>query len=595
MSFPAAPWARRRDGRKADTTIEKQNNDRAPRRSAAPRPEGSGFGAPLSEEELRQARRAQGAKGTARGGNGGKRRKSRRKSRARGLLVTLLVLLLLFGAAAGGVLAAGVMVRDLDTVYPGVSVGGVDMSNRTLPEAEQVLSDMENAYYKDYALTVKLPQDFSLTITAADAGLELSSRAAAEAAYAYGRDGNLLENLRAYVQGRWMDKKVELPAASSRSIDEENIRAMVHAVAGEVNDALLKSEMRMGKYSVNIVKGAHALYIDEDAICAAVRDAVLQADPTPIVYRVDMKTDNEMDLDELHRELTTTAVSSVYDPALGGGTPSQVGVTFDLDNARKVWEAAGYGETVAIPLIITEPEQTAEELNNMLFRDLLGEKTTSLVGSSNARIANVELACEKIGAVVLQPGEKFDYNECLGERTEANGWFPAAAYADGEVRDEYGGGICQVSSTLFVATLLADLDVNSRTCHYFPVGYLTAGMDATVSWGGPEYRFTNSRDYPVRIKAFVSEDKRTVTVQIWGTNVDGSYVKINYSGAMDVYGDDTIVDSAGNPVATGCRATIWCHVLAPDGTILKGEKGDYHWFLSEYHYHTEDIQARAAG
>ena len=78
------------------------------------------------------------------------------------------------------VLAAGVMVRDLDTVYPGVSVGGVDMSNRTLPEAEQVLSDMENAYYKDYALTVKLPQDFSLTITAADAGLELSSRAAAQ-------------------------------------------------------------------------------------------------------------------------------------------------------------------------------------------------------------------------------------------------------------------------------------------------------------------------------------------------------------------------------------------------------------------------------
>ena len=72
-------------------------------------------------------------------------------------------------------------------------------------------------------------------------------------------------------------------------------------------------------------------------------------------------------------------------------------------------------------------------------------------------------------------------------------------------------------------------------------------------------------------------------------------MKINYSGAMDVYGDDTIVDSAGNPVATGCRATIWCHVLAPDGTILKGEKGDYHWFLSEYHYHTEDIQARAAG
>ena len=144
------------------------------------------------------------------------------------------------------------------------------------------------------------------------------------------------------------------------------------------------------------------------------RDAVLQADPTPIVYRVDMKTDNEMDLDALHRELTTTAVSSVYDPELGGGTPSQVGVTFDLDNARKVWEAAGYGETVAIPLIITEPEQTAEELNNMLFRDLLGEKTTSLVGSSSARIAGA--ASPKIASIRRSSASRSRRSSSHGEK-----------------------------------------------------------------------------------------------------------------------------------------------------------------------------------
>ena len=118
MSFPAAPWARRRDGRKADTTIEKQNNDRAPRRSAAPRPEGSGFGAPLSEEELRQARRAQGAKGPARGGNGGKRRKRRRKSRARGLLVTLLVLRSVWNGGRGNrYIIAALVLSIIATVY----------------------------------------------------------------------------------------------------------------------------------------------------------------------------------------------------------------------------------------------------------------------------------------------------------------------------------------------------------------------------------------------------------------------------------------------------------------------------------------------
>ena len=529
--------------------------------------------------------------------SGGKKKKKKKKRRSafRGFLIAMLVILILVGLAAGGVFAATVMVRGIDTVYPGVSVGGVELSNLTRAEAEKVLSDMESAYYKDYSLTVKLPQNFSLTITTEDVGLELSSSEAADAAFDYGRSGTDLENLFAYVQGRWLDKKVDIPAASTRKMNEENIRSMVHEVAEEVNAALLKSEMRVGKYSINIVKGAHALYIDEETICDVVKDAILKADPTPIVYTVDMKTDNEMDLDSLHKELTKTAVSSTYDPALGGGTPSQVGVTFDLKEAKRVWAAAEYGETVAIPLQITQPVTTSEEINNMLFRDLLGERTTSLSGSTNSRIANVAKACEKIGSIVLQPGESFDYNATLGERTEANGWLPAPAYADGEVRDEYGGGICQVSSTLFVSTLLADLQIDARTCHYFPVGYLPAGMDATVSWGGPEFKFTNNREYPIRIKAFVSDDKRTVTVQIWGTNVDGSYVKINYSGAMDVYNDNTIVDGAGHGVATGCKATIWCHVFNADGTLRKGGDGGYHWFLSEYHYHAEDIQAAAAG
>ena len=118
-------------------------------------------------------------------------------------------------------------------------------------------------------------------------------------------------------------------------------------------------------------------------------------------------------------------------------------------------------------------------------------------------------------------------------------------------------------------------------------------MDATVSWGGPEFRFTNDRDYPIRIKAFVSDDNRFVTVQIWGTNLDGSYVTINFSGPMEVFSDDSLHDANGNPVATGYRATIWCYLMNADGSVRKGEEGDYHWFYSEYHYHTEDIMARA--
>ncbi|MBE6969807.1 MAG: hypothetical protein E7442_06810 [Ruminococcaceae bacterium] len=503
------------------------------------------------------------------------------------------MLLSLAALLCGGAVAAAYAVQRIETIYPGISADGVDLSYMGREQAKRVLSEREGAYYKDFSVTVELPMEHSITVTAEDAGLTLSSVEAAETAWLYGREGSLFENLITYVNCRFLGKTPELELGSTRSLDEDALRALVSDVAAEVNEELLKSEMRVGQYSVNIVKGAHALYIDEDTIVQVLSDAILSADRTPIVYEVDMHTDEEMDLDALHAELSCEAISSTYDPSTGGATPSQVGVTFDLPEAKKIWAAAGYGETVAIPLQITEPELQEEELNNMLYRDLLGEKTTSLSGSSPSRIANVAKACELLNTVILQPGESFDYNSCLGERTPENGWLPAPAYADGEVRDEYGGGICQVSSTLFVSALLADLQIDQRSCHYFPVGYLTAGMDATVSWGGPEFAFTNSRDYPIRLKCFVTEDNRYVTIQVWGTNTDGSYVKINFSGAMPVYGDATLVGADGNPVATGARATIWCHVLSPDGTILKGAEDDYKWFYSEYHYHPEDIQAQA--
>ena len=503
------------------------------------------------------------------------------------------MLLCLAALLAGGTVAAAYAVQRIETIYPGISADGVDLSYMGREQAKRVLSERESAYYKDFSVTVELPMDHSITVTAEDAGLTLSSVEAAETAWLYGREGSLFENLITYVRCRFLGETPELDLSSTRSLDEDALRAMVSDVAAGVNEELLKSEMRVGQYSVNIVKGAHALYIDEDTIVQVLSEAILSADRTPIVYEVDMHTDEEMDLDALHAELSCEAISSTYDPATGGGTPSQVGVTFDLAEAKKIWAEAAYGETVAIPLQITEPEMSEEEVNNMLYRDLLGEKTTSLSGSSANRIANVKKACELLNTVILHPGEGFDYNTCLGERTPENGWLPAPAYADGEVRDEYGGGICQVSSTLFVSALLADLQIDKRSCHYFPVGYLTAGMDATVSWGGPEFAFSNSREYPIRLKCFVTDDNRYVTVQVWGTNVDGSYVKINFSGAMPVYGDATLVDASGNPVATGARATIWCHVLSPDGTILKGEGNDYKWFFSEYHYHTEDIMAQA--
>ena len=170
--------------------------------------------------------------------------------------------------------------------------------------------------------------------------------------------------------------------------------------------------------------------------------------------------------------------------------------------------------------------------------------------------------------MVLMPGEEFSYNEALGKRTTEAGYLGAGAYLNGEVVTEIGGGICQVSSTLYCAALYANLKITDRTCHWFGVDYLPAGLDATVSWGGPEFKFVNSRNYPIRIKAEVDREKWCAVVAIEGVDEDGSYVEITTSTWSEAH-------------KYGATSYRW--VYDRDGNLLSKTLEA----RSEYHFHED--------
>ena len=522
-----------------------------------------------------------------------KKKRARKRGLSPGAIAAIIMIVLLLGALGGAVLYFNNGMQSMDTVYPGVSVNGVELSNLSYAEAEKVLTELEEGAYAGYSVSVRMPMNTTLRVRCEDVALTLHIADALSAAWDYGRTGGWGERMLCYMRHRYFGAAAALDAPTSRTLDEAALQSLVHETVTELNNKLVRSSYRIGKYSVNVLKGAYDMNVDEAAITEALRTAILEADPTPIVYEQELKTDEGVDLDKLHEELCHESVSSVYDPATGQGTPSQDALSFDLDEAKRLWAEAEYGETVAIPLVRTPPELSQSQLNAMLFRDVLGEKSTSLAGSTQNRINNVAKACEKLSAVTLQPGETFNYNECLGERNAANGWWTAGAYVDGEVVEEYGGGICQVSSTLFVACLLGDVKINTRSCHYFPVHYLPAGYDATVSWGGPEFKFTNDTDYPIRIHAFV--ENGSVTVQLIGTATEYKRVEICSSSIEEVEAEDkTMVDSSGSVVTVGYRVTIWCKVYDADGNLIKGGNGDYHKYFSVYNYHQEEIEAKLA-
>lgn len=489
------------------------------------------------------------------------------RKRVIAIVVVCVILILCAGTALGAA-----MVSRSETIYPKVRLGGVDLGGMTVQEAARALERAGYAGEGEGAVTVTLPADVELEVTAGDAGLPTNPQEGAQTAWNYGRDGaSALARL-----GTWLNclftgvdlDKEQLP------LDEEAIRAKIAAAAEEAQEALLGESVQVGEEEITIIKGGTVVSIDEDAIYDLVAKAMREGDFTEHSYTPQYTgTAENFDFEALHEEIFTEPKDAIYDKETGEVSQSEAGRDFDIEEAERLWAKAQLGDAVVIPLEIQEPKVTTEDLEASLFADCLSQKTTSLGGSSSSRINNIKLACNSINGLVLNPGDEFSYNEALGQRTAAAGYQSAGAYANGEVVNELGGGICQVSSTLYYCTLYANLEIVERYCHYFGVNYLPAGLDATVSWGGPDFKFKNDRDYPIKIEAYV--DGGSVAVKIWGTDEDGSYVEMQ-------------VDSWN--MTNGFGTQSYRLIYDKDGKLVEKRKES----VSQYHYHgTTDTPAIA--
>ncbi len=458
-------------------------------------------------------------------------------------------------------------VSGMDTIFPKVNVDGVDVGGMTLREAELVLAGSGSEPAGNTTVTVELPMDCVFTVTSDDAGLGSDGGNGAAAAYNYCHGGGMFKNLVTYV--KCLVSGAELTGGEDESaIDEQAVRGIINSAVEDCRALLMGNEVTIGAEEITIVKGAGTVELDADELYELVAAALTGGDSEPIVYEPSSE-DADIDLEELYDQIFKEPVNARFDAESGTALASENGISFDIELAQRLLDEAKPGDTVVIPLIITEPEIRTEDLNANLFSDCLAQKSTTLGGSSAARINNITRAAAAINGVILNPGEEFSYNAALGQRTTEAGYQGAGAYSNGKVVTEVGGGICQVSSTLYYCALYSNLEITQRTCHYFAVNYLPSGLDATVSWPSPDFKFKNDRNYPIKIEAYTDMTSYTVTVKIWGTDEDGSYVEIQ----IDTWATDR-----------GTGATTYRLVYDANGNLIsKKKEAD-----SEYHYHTED-------
>lgn len=149
--------------------------------------------------------------------------------------------------------------------------------------------------------------------------------------------------------------------------------------------------------------------------------------------------------------------------------------------------------------------------NNKFPEDTLASYTT-LYSTSEERAVNVELAAVRINGVVIEPGKSFSFSDSVGTRTVSNGYVIAPSYASGKIVTSVGGGICQVSSTLYVAMLLSGIPATEHYFHSLPVDYVPTGLDAAIVEGYKDLRFTNPYDYPITVSAVANNGTLTVSL-----------------------------------------------------------------------------------
>lgn len=211
------------------------------------------------------------------------------------------------------------------------------------------------------------------------------------------------------------------------------------------------------------------------------------------------------------------------------------------------WSPHSTDSTVELKTKITEPEGSAEELENVT--DLLGSFTTSFSTSSSNRCMNVSSGAEHINGTVLYPGESFSTYETVSPFTTENGYAMAGSYLNGEVVDSMGGGICQVSTTLYNAVLRAELEVTERSPHSMTVHYVELSEDAAIAGTYKDFKFVNSTSYPIYIEGYTTSDKK-ITFNIYGKETRDSNRTISFESVKvsNVGGGTVLTENGGLPL-----------------------------------------------
>ncbi len=495
----------------------------------------------------------------------------------------LLIMLLSVSALLLVVLVAVTLVKaNSNAILSGVSVGGVDLSGLSRASAEAVLSE-KAATAESQTLTIRADGD-TFRASVADLGIAYDAPKSAEQAFSYGH-GSFFKAFVPVMKSLFGGKKSFGFALSVSDVIFDRFMT-----ENTDYDESVTASFEILDDAVRVTNGQTAYTVNPVSAKALLTDHLAALDFSDVTLTKETIAPIPFDVDAFAEQYAAEPTKATYYRDEDGGigvTRGNDKVILNKQNAKSLVNAhAAPGETYDIPATVKKVGHTTDELLEALFRDVMSSYSTSFASSSANRASNVSLAAQSINGKILLPGESFSYNEALGRRTPEAGYKLAGAYVGGESVEEYGGGICQISSTLYNAVMLANLRVTSRTCHMFKVAYVPLGRDATVNYGTVDFTFLNDTDYPIKIHAYTTAGRQAIC-EIIGTKTENFSVSFETTNVSSVpfsvkTEEDPTLEEGQEKIKTGgsngARCSVY-RIVSVDGVEVSRTKESDSYYM----------------
>ena len=481
------------------------------------------------------------------------RLKSRRKKK---IIIILVVVLLLL---VSGIFCTGFALVNINstTILPGISIRNIDVGGLTKEEAINAITEQVN-YEKTREIQLNANGE-KTSITLEQIEINYLVEEAVNKAYEIGRNGNIFQNNFTILGSIHNKQNRELEI----QYNEELLDNIMTTINAKLPNAMVDNTYNIEDDELIITRGTAGLILDNDKNKELIIQAAKEGNFNEIELVTKYQECPDIDIDKIYEEVYTEPQDAYYTTDPFQIYPHKNGIDFNVEEAKALLKENK--EEYVIELTITEPEILTNEIGTEAFPDLLSSFSTKYDQTNISRSTNLTLAASKINGAVVMPGEVFSYNQTVGKRTVEAGYKEANGFAGGRVVPMLGGGICQVSSTLYDAVVYANLNIVERHNHMFQATYVEPGKDATVVYGSLDFKFENTRQYPVMIQA--SAKNGLLQVKIFGVKEEVEYEieietkVLSYTPYKVIYETDSSLAAGKERVAQygiqGCKSITY--------------------------------------